>query len=63
MSLAQFAANCTHKRDSKKDTMLHSDDGSEQSSTELTSEHPIQYQSVITLQNGVGCMRKRKSYN
>ena len=60
MSLAQFAANYTYKRESNNDAMLHSDDGSEQSGTELTSEHPIQHQSIITLQNGLGCMRKRK---
>ena len=61
MSLAQFAANYTYKRESNNDAMLHSDDGSEQSGTELTSEHPIQHQSIITLQNGlVACGRENK---
>ena len=60
LSLAQFAANYTYKRHSNKDTMIHSDDGSEESSTEVTSEQHICHQTVITLQNGLGCMRKRK---
>ena len=60
MSLAQFAANYTYQRESNNDTMICSDDGSEQSDTELLYELPIQHQTVITLQDGLGYMRKRK---
>ena len=60
MSLAQFAANYTYRRESNNDTMICSDDGSEQSDTELLYELPIQHQTVITLQDGLGYMWKRK---
>ena len=64
MSLAEFAANYTYKRETTNDATQYEDDMSEESDTELQCDDDFSEQSIINLQNGLGCMRKRKkSYN
>ena len=59
ISLAEFAANYTYKRESTNYVEHDEDDRSETSDTELCIENVMQ-DNIITLQNGLGCMRKRK---
>ena len=60
MSLAECAANYTYKRETTNDTTQCEDDMSGGSNTERQSDDDILQQNIITLQNGLGCMRKRK---
>ena len=60
MSLAEFAANYTYKRETTNDVTQCEDDISGQSDTELQCNHDISQETVITLQHGLGYMRKRK---
>ena len=60
MSLAEFAANYTYKRETTNDVTQCKDDISGRSDTELQCNHDISQETVITLQLGLGYMRKRK---
>ena len=60
MSLAEFAANYTYKRENTNDAMQCEGDISGGSDTELQPDDDVSQQKIITLQNGLGCMRKRK---
>ena len=60
MSLAEFAANYTYKRESINDVAQCEDDISGGSDTELGYNNHLSHENIITLQNGLGCMRKRK---
>ena len=60
MSLAEFAANYTYRRESTNDVTHCEDDMSGASDTELQFNDHISEESIINLQNGLGCMRKRK---
>ena len=60
MSLAEFAANYTYRRESTNDVTHCEDDLSGASDTELQFDDHISEESIINLQNGLGCMRKRK---
>ncbi|MCG8622659.1 MAG: helitron helicase-like domain-containing protein, partial [Proteobacteria bacterium] len=60
MSLAEFAANYTYKRETMNDVTQCEDHMSEGSDTELCCDDNILQESIITLQNGLGCMRKRR---
>ena len=60
MSLAEFAANYTYKQESINDVAQCEDDISGGSDTELGYNNDLSRENIITLQNGLGCMRKRK---
>ena len=60
MSLAEFAANYTYKRENTNDATQCEGDISGGSDTELQPDDDVSQQKIITLQNGLGCMRKRK---
>ena len=60
MSLAEFAANYTYRRESTNEVTHCKDDVSGGSDTELQFDDHISEESIINLQNGLGCMRKRK---
>ena len=60
MSLAEFAANYTYKRETTNDVAQCEGDTSGGSDTELQYDNDISEQRIISLQNGLGCMRKRK---
>ena len=60
MSLAEFAANYTYKRDNTNDATQCEGDISGGSDTELQPDDDVSQQKIITLKNGLGCMRKRK---
>ena len=60
MSLAEFAANYTYKQESINDVAQCEDDISGGSDTELEYNNDLSCENIITLQNGLGCMRKRK---
>ena len=60
MSLAEFAANYTYKQESINDVAQCEDDISGGSDTELGYNNDLSCENIITLQNGLGCMRKRK---
>ena len=60
ISLAEFAANYTYKRETTNDVTQCEDDISGESDTQIQSDDDVSQQSIITLQNDLGCMRKRK---
>ena len=60
MSLAEFAANYTYRRESTNDVTHCEDDLSGASDTELQFNDHISEESIINLQNGLGCIRKRQ---
>ena len=60
MSLAEFAANYTYKRENTNDATQCEGDISGGSDTELQPDDDVLQKKIITLQNGLGCMRKRK---
>ena len=60
MSLAEFAALYTYKRECTNDVAQCEDYMSGGSDAELQSDNDLPYDNVITLQNGLGSMRKRK---
>ena len=60
MSLAEFAANYTYRQESTNDVTHCEDDLSGASGTELQFNDHISEESIINLQNGLGCMRKRE---
>ena len=57
--LAEFAANYTYKRETNNDVIQHEDDISGASDTELLLYDNDSQESIITLQNGLGYMRRR----
>ena len=60
MSLAEFATNYTYKRETTNDVTHCEDDMSGGSDTELQCDDHVSEESIINLQNGLECMRKRK---
>ena len=60
MSLAEFAALYTYKRECTNDVAQCEDYMSGGSDAELQSDNDLPHDNVITLQNGLGSMRKRK---
>ena len=60
MSLAEFAANYTYKRETTNNVTHCEDDVSGGSDTELQFNDHISEESIINCQNSLGCMRKRK---
>ena len=60
MSLAEFAANYTYKWETTNGATQCEGDMSGGSDTELQPDDDVLQQKIITLQNGLGCMRKRK---
>ena len=63
MSLAEFAANYTYKQERHNNMMKDKDEMSAESEREFRdddNDNNIAQTSVITLQNGLGSMRKRK---
>ena len=60
MSLAEFAANYTYKRESTNDDTQCEGDMSGQSDMELQTNDDVLQQNIITLQNGLRWMRKRQ---
>ena len=60
MSLAEFAALYTYKRECTNDVAQCEDYMSGGSDAELQSDNDLPHDNVITLQNGLGCMRKSK---
>ena len=59
-SLAEFAANYTYKWENTNDATQCEGDISGGSDMELQPDDNVSQQKIITLQNGLGCMRKRK---
>ena len=57
--LAEFASNYTYKRETNNDVTQHEDDISGGSDTELLLYDNDSQESIITLQNGLGYMRRR----
>ena len=57
--LAEFASNYTYKREMNNDVTQHEDDISGGSDTELLLYDNDSQESIITLQNGLGYMRRR----
>ena len=60
MSLAEFAANYTYKWETTNDDTQCEGDMSRQSDMELQTDDDVSQQNIITLQNGLGWMRKRQ---
>ena len=66
MSLAEFEANYTYKQETHNNMMEDKDEISEESDREFRdnnnhdNDNNMIHTSVITLQNGLGSMRKRK---
>ena len=60
MSLAEFAANFTYKRETNNDVAQCEDTISGESDTELQCNEDLLPENTITLKNGLGSMRKRK---
>ena len=59
MCLAQFAANYTYKRETGNGVTQYEDNISGESDTELPPDDNVSNDSIITLQNGLGYMRRR----
>ena len=59
MCLTQFAANYTYKRETGNDVTQYEDNISGESDTELPPDDNVSNNSIITLQNGLGYMRRR----
>ena len=59
MCLTQFAANYTYKRETSNDVTQYEDNISGESDTELPPDDNVSNDSIITLQNGLGYMRRR----
>ena len=59
-SLAEFAANYTYKWETTNDATQCEGHMSGGSDTKLQPDDDVSQQKIITLQNGLGCMRKRK---
>ena len=57
--LTEFASNYTYKRETNNDVTQHEDDISGGSDTELLLYDNDSQESIITLQNGLGYMRRR----
>ena len=57
--LTEFASNYTYKRETNNDVTQHKDDISRGSDTELLLYDNDSQESIITLQNGLGYMRRR----
>ena len=60
MSLAEFAANYTYKRETTHDVTQCENGMSDGSDTELQGDNEVPQENSITLQNGLGYMRKRR---
>ena len=60
MSLAEFAANYTYKRETTHDVTQCENDMSEGSDTELQGDNEVPQENSIILQKGLGYMRKRR---
>ena len=60
MSLAEFAANYTYKRETTHDVTQCENDMSDGSDTELQGDNEVPQENSITLQNSLGYMRKRR---
>ncbi|MCG8624396.1 MAG: hypothetical protein MJE68_20685, partial [Proteobacteria bacterium] len=60
MSLADFAASYTYKREISNDVTQCEGDMSGASDTEIPCDDAVPEQNIITLQNGLGSMRMRK---
>ena len=58
--LAEFASNYTYKREMNNDVTQHEDDISGGSDTELLLYDNDSQESIITLQNGLGYMRRNR---